>query len=241
VPVLKYLGVTLDPKLCFDCHTANISIRAKRAIGALHRSVGKWVGKRIFSEIYAKKLLPIVSFALPVASPRCRIHWETLEKVHRFAARLATNNYRDSYSTLLQTLHWKPLARHCFERQLTLVYKWCLGSRYLPDGVFINRPQPGRQLRGPATWHRFQKDIPDDIFQLPRSRRPFREQHDSMPLHYAIVIWNLLPLEIHDMPFSLFKKEIRKWDFFNAMEESGVNLNNGRFISPVLSKFYEVL
>ncbi len=48
VPVLKYLGVLLDSKLSFGPYVELQSVRAKRAIGALYRTLGKWTNREVF-------------------------------------------------------------------------------------------------------------------------------------------------------------------------------------------------
>ncbi len=74
-----------------------------------------------------------------------------MEKVHRFACRLATNNYTARYLDLLHELHWKPLARLRVERQMLLVFKYLEGVlfRFLPDEGTLELALPqARQLSG---------------------------------------------------------------------------------------------
>ncbi|MCP3667324.1 MAG: hypothetical protein GY696_33330 [Gammaproteobacteria bacterium] len=92
-PFLKYLGVIIDQKLNFGMHAELQAAKAKRAIGALWKVLGRWTSKRHFQEIYSKKIMPLLCYALPVSCPTTRKHWEIMEKVHRFACRLATNNF----------------------------------------------------------------------------------------------------------------------------------------------------
>jgi hypothetical protein len=58
---LKYLGVTVDPKLSFAINAEIVAAKAKRAIGTLWRSTGKWAASDIFSRIYSSNLLPILT------------------------------------------------------------------------------------------------------------------------------------------------------------------------------------
>ncbi|MCP3668392.1 MAG: hypothetical protein GY696_38890 [Gammaproteobacteria bacterium] len=123
VQTLRYLGVLLDPALSFRKHIEVISIKAKKAIGALNRSLRSWAGPALFKQVYLAKILPILMFASPVACPTGITSMRSVERVHRFAARLASNNFTVPYSALLSALEWKSWARSCTERQLLTVYK----------------------------------------------------------------------------------------------------------------------
>jgi hypothetical protein len=45
----KYLGIDTDNKLSLACHTARVVTAAKKAIGALYRTLRKWSSKKVFS------------------------------------------------------------------------------------------------------------------------------------------------------------------------------------------------
>ncbi len=74
---LKYLGVMIDQKLSFGLHAETQAMKAKKAIGALWRTLGRWTSREHFKEIYSKQILPILTYAIPVACPSTRKHWET--------------------------------------------------------------------------------------------------------------------------------------------------------------------
>ncbi len=90
---LKYLGVIIDADLSFARNTELIAPKAKRAIGAFWRTLGKYSARNTFAKIYKAKILPLLLHALPVASPVQVQHWKLLEKVNRFACRLIANDY----------------------------------------------------------------------------------------------------------------------------------------------------
>ncbi len=77
-----------------------------------------------FRKIYTAKVLPILTYGLPVTAPVCKQHWLVLEKVNRVAARLVLNNFADSYEELLLKPRWKTIAQLCVERQLLLQIKY---------------------------------------------------------------------------------------------------------------------
>ncbi len=236
----KYLGVTVDQKLSFGAHVELQSAKAKRAIGALWRTLGRWTSREHFCEIYVKKILPLYCYALPCSSPTTRKHWEILEKVHRFAARLASNNYTGRYSDILNFLHWKPIARLCVERQLMLQFKYIEGLRFLPPNVLVVSAPPPRLLRR-AGRHNRHLELNLEIFHPNRHHPPRRTTIGQIPFAFGIAAWNLLPPEIADLgeqDLNSFKREIRSDDLFRLLEDKAA-----RSLIPIppLKRFYENL
>ncbi len=191
-PFLKYLGVIIDQKLNFGMHAELQAAKAKRAIGALWRVLGRWTSKSHFQEIYSKKIMPLLCYALPVSCPTTRKHWEIMEKVHRFACRLATNNFTAQYSDLLHELHWKPLARLCVERQILLIFKYLDGTRFLPEGTLELAPPQARQLRR-LGHHEREVSVDTTIFHSPNHRPPRRALLAHAPFYFSVQEWNFLP------------------------------------------------
>ncbi len=237
VEVMKYLGVFLDHKLSFGKHIENITLRTKRATGALWRSIGKWAGRNVFTNIYTKVILPIMCHALPMVAPANQKHWVMLERTQKFAAKLATNTFNLPYNDLLLELHWKPIARLCTERQLLTVRKWTLGTRFLPDFV-LHEAEPLRR-RHNILQNDNRLRVNDKHLSTLR-RIPFRVQAEMTPLHYAVSAWNLMPEWCLDLQISDFKKEIRKIETFIDLEARAPNAYNGR-TSPPLAGDYKNL
>ncbi|MCP3668190.1 MAG: hypothetical protein GY696_37835, partial [Gammaproteobacteria bacterium] len=163
VPLLKYLGVYLDPKFIFGPHFEHQVVKAKQAIGALYRTLGKWASKDIFKEIYTKKILPLYMYAIPAVAPSTVHHSRLLEKVNRFAGRLIENDYNSPYEGLIHKLGWKPMSCHIFERQLILSWKYARRQGFLPEGVLSAWEIPSRLRKG---WGRHDQmiSINDGIF-----------------------------------------------------------------------------
>ncbi|MCP3661699.1 MAG: reverse transcriptase family protein [Gammaproteobacteria bacterium] len=226
VQVLRYLGVLLDPALSFQKHIDAISIKAKKAIGALNRTLRSWAGQTVFRKVYLAKILPILMFASPVACPTGISAMRSVERVHRFAARLAVNNFAVSYSALLSALEWKSWARTCTERQLLTVYKWVNGFRHLPNYVLCTRPQPLRQLRRASQNGRHQLSVNDEYFRQPiHGRIPFRNI-DRTPLHLAVLAWNTLPPPITELDLTGFKRQIELTNIFSHLVRTRTHVVN---------------
>ncbi len=145
--------------------------------------------KDIFADIYLRKILPILLYALPVACPTDKQHWVSLEKVHRFAARLCSNNYAGSYEQILQKLHWKPVSRLCFERQALLFHKYVNGSRFLPENVIIpqNRGPRLRYSLRESVSHELQMQLNDGIFASGRGKLRNKNFPSTTPLQFGII------------------------------------------------------
>ncbi len=240
VSTLKYLGVQLDERLNFGRHISLCAAKSKRAIGALFRTVGKWAGRPIFSDIYMKKVQPILLHALPAISPVLKRSWITFEKVHRFAGRLAANDYSKNYNSLLQSLSWKSLGRICVEQQICLVHKWVRGQRHFPTAVWDFRPPPRRPPRGTPV-HNLLVDLKNDLFHRPGDRIPIRQNINIMPVHGAVATWNSLPPDLPELPFRQFKKKIQKFDTFSLLLDRNVNLYNNQPVNPALARFDIIL
>ncbi|MCP3667573.1 MAG: reverse transcriptase family protein [Gammaproteobacteria bacterium] len=216
VPVLKYLGVFLDPKLSFGTHTERQAVKAKRAISALYRSLGKWTNKEIFKEVYTKKILPLYLYALPLVAPSSAYHCGLLEKVNRFAGRLIENDYCTSYNELLRKLEWKSVTRHIVERQLILMWKYSRNQRVLPEGTLISWDIPSRLRRGFGRHDRM-LTINDKIFCGNGSGRIDRKTQGRCAFYTCVQLWNTLSPEIVEMNLNNFKTAVKDVGIFHFL------------------------
>ncbi len=97
VDSLNYLGFLLDRRLNFDLHAKQAASNAKKALGALHRMIGRQAGPAVFLKLIQVKILPIFLYSLAVACPASKGPLLQLERLNRFAARLILNKYQSSY------------------------------------------------------------------------------------------------------------------------------------------------
>ncbi len=216
VASLKYLGVFLDPSLSFKQHVEKLAVKAKRATGALHRSLGKWSHKDIFKDVYTKKILPLFLYAIPVATPSTVYHSALLEKVNRFAGRLIENNYSITYQQLLQNLGWKSISRIMVERQLLLAWKYNRGQRFLPFGTLADYNIPARLRQG---WGRHERMmlVNDRIFCGTGTGRTNRQTQGKCPFYSCIDLWNGLSPELVELDLPNFKRAIKNVDVFQKL------------------------
>ncbi len=159
--------------------------------------------------------------------------------MHRFAARLACNDFQLPYMALLLHLKWKPLSQVITERQLCTVHKWAHDVRWIPDGVLGPRPPPPRQLRRAArNYSEHQIIVRNDMFS---SRKVVpRRNTDQTPLHNALVAWNTLPESTAFLGYKDFRKEIQNRNTFIHIVENSSNQYSGHKC-PLLSAVYQSL
>uniref|UniRef100_A0A914DPF7 Uncharacterized protein n=1 Tax=Acrobeloides nanus TaxID=290746 RepID=A0A914DPF7_9BILA len=69
VDQFRYLGIDLDPKLCYGNHVARITMKCKQALGALCRTVRKWTPKHVFTKLYQSTIEPILTYAMEAWYP----------------------------------------------------------------------------------------------------------------------------------------------------------------------------
>ncbi len=240
--VLKYLGVTADMDLSFGLHTAVVAPKAKRAIGALWRTLGKYCAWETFQKLYKTKILLILLHALPVSMPVHAQHWKLLEKLNRFACRLTAKDYSSSYQDLLVKLKWKPISQIAFERQMTMSFRYAAGTRYFPEEAMIPRPPLRRALHGHDR-HALQLQLLDKLFSP--ARVPERQKSGRCPLFFALQTWNRLPeqiqgTELGQFDFSSFKRAMKSRVMFTWMETAQDRLI-GCEKNPCLAQYYNGL
>ncbi len=236
VPELKYLGVTLDHKLNFSRNAQLSSAKAKKAIGALWRTIGRWSGRETFKRIFTSKVLPILTHGLPMVAPSTLSGWNCYEKTLRYAARLAMNDYQSSYTQLLESLRWKNFSRICIERQLLLVYKWRANIRFIPPFILAESEQR-RPLRN-RNRNPSQLQIRRDIFTANNPR--MRSGTSQNPLSLAIENWNNLPHGLSDLDLEAFTREIRKFQCYAHLQTEAFSGYRAR-PSALMSASYTVL
>jgi len=203
VKQLKYLGVLLDERLSFAAHTARSCSNAKRAIGTLHRSIGKFVGPDLFAHYYSAKILPALTYALPVSAPTTTGGWTQIERIQKFAARMISNDYQSAYSDLLKQRKWKSMQQLCFEQRSRFMHKFVQGTAYLPPNAVIEQQQ-NRQLR-----NRYQNQ---PIFTVPNLAP---RTTTDLPFYDMILTWNFLPANFADVSFATLRTSVARTETFN--------------------------
>ena len=87
VPFEKDLGVTFDENLNFDQHITNITNKAQRVLGLIHRSF-EYLDKDMFLPLYKSLIRPTLEYGSCVWSPYLKKDIKRIEDIQRRATRL---------------------------------------------------------------------------------------------------------------------------------------------------------
>jgi len=208
---MRYLGVQLSGQLgsFVSLQHRQAAVKAKRLLGTL-RSKLSGCPSNVFCSIYASKVLPILCYGLASVGPSNVGDWHHLERVHRFAARLVTNDYVSQYSDLLRQLNWCTMKYECYCRQLRLVHNYVNGFRHMPyEFTFVEQQ---RQLRVHS--HDMRIDLPGvNAYSVIR----------DLPICAGIQLYNHLPCQfyttvLHPVHYGsrAFENFIEKREVFSA-------------------------
>jgi hypothetical protein len=91
VEQFRYLGVDLNPKMSYKHHVGRIVTKYKQAIGALCRTIRKWVLISVIETLYKSTIEPIITYAREAWYPQGVLQ-NSIERVKKFAAKLTTND-----------------------------------------------------------------------------------------------------------------------------------------------------
>ena len=100
---VKYLGVVLRSDLKWSSHIEETSKKAKQHLGLIHRTLHQ-APPRVRCQIYRSVTIPRLDYCGAVWDPHLSKDIQALENVHKFAARVITHQWKDSYPDLLKQL-----------------------------------------------------------------------------------------------------------------------------------------
>jgi len=208
----KYLGICLDPELTFREHCHRTVTRARKAIGALTRTMRKWAPRSAFGKVYRGTIEPFLLYGMDVCYPSQVGLQNSLERTHRLAARIAANDFRSDYSTVLEKLHWKRLQQLACERSLTLCWSYVHGQRHLSNSSLCLKRDVGSLRRSQRTGHDFQLVLTTST----------KSHVCDMPFNRTLWLWNRLNAdEAQAVPKRAFKSAIVSGGVYQRLRQSG--------------------
>ena len=142
---VKYLGVVLRSDLKWSSHIEATSKKAKQHLGLIHRTLHQ-EPSRVRYQIYRTVTLPKLDYCGAVWDPHLQKDINMLEDVHKFAARIITKKWKDSYPDLLNHLQWNTLQVRRQQQKLKLCYRILNSLSILPMSNFMPHPHPNPRI-----------------------------------------------------------------------------------------------
>jgi hypothetical protein len=219
VSVYKYLGVDIDDTFSFSTHVSKVCLKVKRSIGVLSWHLRKWASRKILDTAISSIALPALLYAIEVWYPPAISLQRKVCKVHKYAARLLTNNFRQEtqYEELLKVLNWRPLYWTVAERRLLFLRKYIDSLNFSSSNIFVvsadnneNRRQSER-LRQSSARHDLQLKIPVHK----------NEKEGKLAAAQMRKLWNSLPHEVATACGEKFKLILKTDDLFLKLGKSG--------------------
>ena len=177
-----YLGVTIDAKLSWSKHIQGTASKSAKTLGLLKRTLYP-AKPKVREAAYNMLVRPKLEYGSIAWSPHTQNNIDTLEKIHRSAARFVVHDHRRTTSvTHMQgKLGWQTLETRRLQHQLGFLYK----IKY--NLLNISLPQ---HLVVPCTQTR--NSDPNKFVQIPTRINTYA--YSFYPR--VIRAWNLLPNEI---------------------------------------------
>ena len=141
VDSLTYLGVTITSTLNWSSHIENTTKRARRQLGYIYRAFHH-AGPATLTQLYKSTVLPLVDYCSSVWAPHHKKYIEEVESVQKFATRIVTKRWNDSYSSLISQLNWPTLEQRRNCQKLVLCYNIVKNLSFIPSSNFVSHPHP---------------------------------------------------------------------------------------------------
>ena len=119
-----YLGVTIDAKLSWTKHIQGTASKSAKTLGLLKRTLYP-AKPKVREAAYNMLVRPKLEYGSIAWSPHTLNNIDTLEKIHRSAARFVVHDHRRTTSvTHMQgKLGWQTLETRRLQHQLVFLYK----------------------------------------------------------------------------------------------------------------------
>ena len=111
----KYLGVLISSNLCWSPHVKEICNSARKMLSLLYRNFATNVtDPSVILQLYLALVRPRLEYAAEVWNPNLERDINCIERVQKFALRICSHHYQDSYDDLLHFLYQPTLRNRRF-------------------------------------------------------------------------------------------------------------------------------
>ena len=138
----KYIGVTISSNLSWSPHIEQICASARRVVGLIYRNFAKNINNPMtISHLYVSLVRPHLEYASQVWDPHLLKDICKLENVQKFALRMCSGQYHESYEKLRDIFHIPSLSnRRCY-LSLCTFFNIAKGHIYLPPSSIFLSPR----------------------------------------------------------------------------------------------------
>lgn len=203
VDSFRYLGLTVDRKVNFDHHWTNRVLLARKLLNVLWYRYCKFVNREVFHRLYMAKILPVFLYGSGVVYPTTKKSIVNLEKLHRYAARVCTNDFLSPYSELLARLNWKSISELFFCRSMLNTYKYAHNLRFFPEELLKPVSVCTRSLRNNLV-HEWQLELCRNVFNVQCVNSVIRSP--SVPFCFVVKCWNFFSSDECELNFRQFRR-----------------------------------
>ena len=105
----KYLGVLLTDNLSWSMQVESVCQKARRVLGLLYRRFYGQASQETLKQLYLALVRPHLDYACQVWDPHLLKDKTALEKIQKFACKLATSKWESGYEDLLSLMELQPL------------------------------------------------------------------------------------------------------------------------------------
>ena len=119
----KYLGVLLTDNLSWSMQVESVCQKARRVLGLLYRRFYGQASQETLKQLYLSLVRPHLDYACQVWDPHLLKDKTALEKIQKFACKLATSKWESGYEDLLSLMELQPLEDRRTDSKLGLLFK----------------------------------------------------------------------------------------------------------------------
>ena len=194
----KYLGLLISHDLSWSDHIRTICSKAKRMLGMLYRRFYQYADSNTLLQMYISLVRPHLEYGSPVWNPYKAADVKLIEGVQKFALRMCTKNWNESYETLLEMCQLQSHEDRRIFIDMSTMFKIVHNMMCFPPNIFCSQSPSQRVTRSTAIL----AQAPQLYFQ---SVFAHTNQFYYSFVPRSIRTWNSLPLTLINSSIPYFK------------------------------------
>jgi len=179
----KYLGIWLTSTLNWSTHVMEVSKKARSQLGIIYRNFYQHSNNATLCQLYLSYVRPHLEYAAMVWDPHQLGLIKSLEKVQKFALRMATRNWNLDYDSLLGACDIQTLQTRRHNLKLCFLFQVVNGHLSFPNAPLVSRPTLHLRNSNP---HLLVQPVVHS------------KAHQFSFFPHSISLWNQLPNSVYD-------------------------------------------